>query len=113
MNKYNPDHWIVLKITRPGWEVSYKVLAGWSGSYLEGYSWRINSGIIRVEKEADQISFYGHTGSVYCCKLGGYGLAISTLGTYTELVDIAYRKGGEVRMLPEDTNWENFDWTKA
>ena len=52
---YTPDNWVVLKITNTkrsgntGYgrteQVLYKVLAGWGGGYLDGDSWRMNSGI--------------------------------------------------------------------
>jgi len=44
---YNPDNWVVIKMN--GDDPHYRVLAGWSGGYLDGDSWRMNSGITRVE----------------------------------------------------------------
>ena len=48
-----PDSWVVLKITAET-GVIYKVLAGWSGGYLDGDSWRLNSGINIVFEREDQ-----------------------------------------------------------
>lgn len=64
---YTPDNWVILRIAHAD-EVIYKILAGWSGGYLDGSSWRLNSGITRVEEDDDEIRFYGHSGSVYHCR---------------------------------------------
>ena len=54
MSDYRPDNWVVIKFTQQvksgntGYgrteKVFYKVLGGWSGGYLDGDSWRMNSG---------------------------------------------------------------------
>ena len=51
---YTPDNWVVLKL-KPGKGAHpiYKVLAGWSGGYLDGDSWRMNSGISKVTENGD------------------------------------------------------------
>ena len=66
MSEYTPHSWVVLKITSSE-ETLYKVLGGWSGGYLDGDSWRMNSGITGVEKQAYLYGFYGSSGSVYWC----------------------------------------------
>lgn len=70
---YTPDNWVIVRIAQPD-EIIYKVLAGWNGSYLYGSSWRLNSGITRVQEDGDQILFHGHSGSVYCCARYAEGL---------------------------------------
>lgn len=96
MNEYYPDNWVVLKIN----ETLYKVLAGWSGGYLYGDSWRINSGITKVEKVDDTWGFYGETGSVYWCGAGSYRLTMATSGIYTRL-----KEEYGVELMPENTDW--------
>ena len=61
---YTPDNWVILKITNKS-EPFYKVLAGWSGGYLDGDSWKMNSGIVKVTKDKDYYYFTGESGSVY------------------------------------------------
>ena len=34
MTNYNPDNWVVIKMS--GNDPHYRVLAGWSGGYLDG-----------------------------------------------------------------------------
>lgn len=75
MNEYKPDRWIILKITN-GEKVIYKVMGGWYGGYLGADSWRINSGISKVELDGDTYNFHGHSGSIYLCHKNSYGTTI-------------------------------------
>lgn len=70
--EYKPDRWVLLKLDAPE-GILFKVLAGWSGSYLEGQSWKINSGITSITMEDDYYLFKGYSGSVYKCHKNGYG----------------------------------------
>lgn len=105
MSEYLPDNWVVLKL-KPGKGAFpiYKVLAGWSGGYLDGDSWRMNSGITGVEKQAHLYGFYGSSGSVYWCHQGAYGLKMNNAGIYNQLIEAQQFKG-QVQMMPEDTDW--------
>ena len=96
-----PDSWVVLKITTET-EVIYKVLAGWSGGYLTGDSWRLNSGITLAFVREDSVDFYGNSGSLYVCQKGTYGLRMGTSGIYNDIVS---RFGDKIEMMPEDTDW--------
>ena len=64
--QYEPDSWVIVKITSTLGQ-HYRVLAGWSGSYLYGSSWKLNSGIVRYEDVGNAYNFYGDSGSVYTC----------------------------------------------
>lgn len=66
MNEYTPDAWRILKINNKG-EIHYRVFAGWYGGYLNGDSWKLNSGIVGVHTEGDFYEFAGESGSVYRC----------------------------------------------
>lgn len=103
---YIPDSWVVLKIANDG-KVLYKILAGWSGGYLHGNSWRINSGVVSV-KETQYVyyDFYGESGSLYRCHQDSYGLKMSTAGIYETLQNQASQKDGmEIELMAEDTDW--------
>ena len=106
MSEYTPDSWVILKIENEN-ETLYKVLAGWSGGYLDGDSWRMNSGITRVEEKPKHWDFYGSSGSVYKCYRKSYRLTMATSGVYNELKD---RFGDAVELMPEDTNWTEIEW---
>ena len=107
MNEYTPDNWVVLKIDNDG-KTLYKVLAGWSGGYLEGDSWRMNSGITSAEKQAYMYGFYGSSGSVYWCHVSSYRLSMATGGIYNQLKE---KFGDVVELMPEETNWSAYDFT--
>jgi hypothetical protein len=106
MSDYTPDNWVILKIDYDG-EIIYKVLAGWSGGYLDGDAWRMNSGITSVEKQAYLYGFYGQSGSVYWCHQGTYRLTMAIAGVYNQLKE---HFGDKVEMMPEDTNWMEIEW---
>ena len=120
---YHPDSWVVIKIITeetlnssntayiPG-RTYYKVLGGWSGGYLHGSSWRLNSGINLVFDHEDEIHFYGHSGSNYICHKETYGLKMSTAGIFKRMQEIGTGLGGsaKVELMPEDTDWTNIKY---
>lgn len=65
MAEYRPDNWIVLKLQSHEHSVVYKILAGWSGGYLDGDSWKLNSGITKIEEDDTHYHVHGYSGSVY------------------------------------------------
>lgn len=69
MNK--PDKWLLVKVKN---KELYKVFATWSGGYLNGDSWRINSGITVITEDEDHLYFYGESGSCYMCNKNSYGV---------------------------------------
>lgn len=84
---HTPDNWIIVKMTLPDEEPFFKVLAGWSGGYLDGDSWRMNSGIVKVEEDGDHYLFIGDSGSVYKCHKGSETLRMNNAGVYAQLVE--------------------------
>ena len=63
---YSPDRWVIVKLDHKE-NSTYKVLGGWSGGYLDGDSWRLNSGIESYEQQGKKIVFKGYSGSEYHC----------------------------------------------
>ena len=119
---YYPDSWVVIKITEETLNASntayiegrtyYKVLGGWSGGYLHGDSWRLNSGINLVFEHKDEIHFYGHSGSNYICHKSTYGLRMNTAGIFKQmqLVGTGLNGSAKVELMPEDTDWTNIKY---
>lgn len=105
MSYYNPDNWVVIRIK--GDDPHYKVLAGWSGSYAYGDSWRMNSGVTRVEKGSTSWKFYGHSGSIYECGFHNYGLRYNNIGVWH---DLQKAHGDIVEIMDANTNWLDMDW---
>lgn len=107
MNVYSPDYWCVLKLQHSS-GIVYKVFGSWSGSYLEGDYWRLNSGIKQatLDKDEDFINFAGYSGSVYKCHKDFYRVYphhASLLQQWTN--------DPRVELLSESTDWLTKDWT--
>jgi len=102
---YNPDGWVVIKIDSD--DPHYRVFGSWSGGYLEGDSWRMNSGIVKVEIKDDFYLFYGHSGSIYRCHMDIYGLS----GYGSGILNVYIEKAkGIITVVDFDTNWMEMDW---
>lgn len=65
-----PDKWCLVKVAPD----LVKVMATWSGGYLDGDSWKLNSGIERIEETEDSYLFHGASGSIYECRKTAYGI---------------------------------------
>ena len=89
---YIPDSWVILRIVIGPDEVYYKVLAGWSGSYLNGSSWKLNSGISSMELKDDYWYFHGFSGSVYKCHVEGERMRMSMAEIYNQLLTLYSEK---------------------
>lgn len=102
---YYPDNWVVIKVMigKP----HYRVLAGWSGGYLTGDSWRMNSGITRVEEDEDYFYFYGSSGSCYAGRKDQYCLRMNNAYIWEGLQK---DYGDKVEMLSGETEWMKMDW---
>lgn len=66
MTTYTPDAWVVVEIQGEN-ETIRKVLAGWYGGFLNGDSWKLNSGIEETVETEDYYDFHGYSGIVYRC----------------------------------------------
>ena len=65
MSTYTPDSWVIVKIQSEKYGTIYKVLAGWSGSYLYGASWKLSSGIVTFEDKGEHYESLQDSGSTY------------------------------------------------
>lgn len=69
---YTPDEWQIVKIL--GTDPHYRVFGSWRGGYLDGDSWRLNSGIKKIEKVDNGWELIGYSGSVYKVFETNYGI---------------------------------------
>ena len=97
---YNPDKWLVIKIN--GTDPHYRVFGSWYGGYLDGDSWRMNSGITKVSEEGEYYLFEGTSGSVYKCHKNAHG--ISGYGSDVLNHYIKNQPELDIQIIPEDTN---------
>lgn len=103
---YYPDNWAIIKVD--GDDPHYRVLAGWSGGYTTGDSWRMNSGIVSHEFDGDSWYFYGSSGSCYKCGCSSYGLRMNIAPIWEEL---KYTYGDMVKLLKDKEWWvDDWDW---
>jgi hypothetical protein len=102
---YNPDYWCIIKIDSD--DPHYRVFGSWSGSYIRGSSWRMNSGITKVEFDAENNGylFYGASGSCYSCHKNMYGCHVLSQGELNH-----YTSDERFSIMPEETDWLTMDW---
>lgn len=62
---YTPDGWAFLKIQVEGCDPRIKVFGSWSGGYLNGDSWRVNSGCKKIRENEGEYIVSGYSGSQY------------------------------------------------
>jgi hypothetical protein len=110
MNKYTPDKWVVVKIEGAEFPLTYKVFACWYGGYLNGDSWKMNSGITKVTKEEDCYLFEGYSGSVYKCHKDTYGSNNYGASILLNIILKSAEVGVYIDVLPENTNWLDLNY---
>ena len=101
MTQHNPDSWVIVKFEPQDddvfVDVHFRVLAGWSGGYLGGDSWRINSGITSVELDGEFYVFSGISGSTYQCHRSSETMCGAMRGAWS---DIKNALGPRVNIVP-------------
>jgi len=104
-----PDKWVVIKISSEDNPTIYRVLASWYGGYLDGDSWKMNSGIVKVEEDTHNYIFIGHSGSCYVCHKSSncYGTSGYSGGILDSFIRDISKVSGEIEVMEEDTDWMN------
>lgn len=103
---YNPDKWIILSLFPNSDKNFFKVLGTWSGGYLNGDSWRINSGITHIKATEHHYDISGESGSIYRCHKDMYGT--TALGA-SIIERLKSEFGDDVRIVGENELSEIFD----
>lgn len=109
MSKYQPNKFLVLKITDKKSKVHYRVFGTWSGGYLDGDSWRLNSGIEAVEAVGPLLLFHGSSGSVYEVHKDMYGSTAWTSGV-VEGWKKDHKDGGPHVEILDNQDWTQFNF---
>lgn len=68
---YYPDGWALIKMVDPSYKAYYKILASWSGGYLDGDSWKMSSEITSIKEDDENYYTIGSSGSVYALRKNG------------------------------------------
>jgi hypothetical protein len=79
-----PDKWMLVRVK--GETPHWRIFATWSGGYLHGDSWRLNSGVRSVEVKDEWFDFHGFSGSVYRCSKTAYGVNLYGMGVLKDLL---------------------------
>ena len=93
------DLWALIEVRSDAFE-GHKVLASFLGGYLTTDGWRLNSGIVRIEKQEQAYLIHGVSGSVYMCPKGAYGMSPMAESQINRIIDASPTGAG--RVLRED-----------
>lgn len=65
-NSLKPDAFVILKASINN-ETIYKLFSCWYGGYLESDSWRLNSGITKIEFDEESLIYtiYSNSSTIY------------------------------------------------
>lgn len=114
MTEYSPDRWLILKVTdnkkgktTRGALFHYRVFGMWSGGYLDGDSWRLNSGITRAQEFDDFWEFHGSSGSVYRCWKEAYGTTAYGASVLLGLIDTT--NNFTIETVDERKDWNTLE----
>jgi hypothetical protein len=110
VSEYQPDVWVMLRITSNNVQENpvYKILAGWYGGYAKGDTWKLNSGCTSAETDGDYYVFTGSSRSRYRCHKNSYRTNYLTGSVLTGL-----QKNNTtftIQLLPETTNFLELDY---
>ena len=97
---YYPEAYRWLAITQPDDSIVIKVFASWTGGYLHGDSWKLNSGCLRIEEEGDTLIVHGYSGSTYVLNKHNQGMLTSF--TASVLDDMLTRLEGIGKLISYD-----------
>ena len=105
--QYNPDSWLIIKVN--GDEPHYRIFGCWTGGYMYGDEWRLNSGVKSVTQDGDFYCFVGDSGSVYRCHRDTYcRVSLYCTGTLAKLVEGSQGTIEVIEKMPD--NIIEFDW---
>lgn len=113
--RYTPDKWVLVELIAPEAR-HYRVLGSWFGGYLNGNSWRLNSGVKDVHaftegKGNHNLQGYevdGESGSMYIVYKTNYGmhtLSASVLDAYEQ----QQTEDMKIRALTEEEAFQVLD----
>ena len=84
---YTPNNWQLVRVTpKDTSAIYYRILAGWSGSFMYGSSWKLSSGCEQVIDEGDSWCVPQSSGSVYILRKNSEGDKLSTFGVLEDLM---------------------------
>ena len=98
MSEYNPDRWAIVKFKGKD-STWYKVIGSWYGGYLNGDSWRLSSGLERIEEDGDYYLMHNYSGSIYKCYKQGEGMHMTARGVIMSAEEEGKKNDIEVSVI--------------
>ena len=99
MSTYTPDSWVIVKIQSEKYGTIYKVLAGWSGSYLYGASWKLSSGIVTFEDKGEHYESLQDSGSTYVLYKSSERMSAVMASTFASFEEQLKRNDGTIEVI--------------
>ena len=99
MSTYTSDSWVIVKIQYEKYETIYKVLAGWSGSYLYGASWKLSSGIVTFEDKGEHYESLQDSGSTYVLYKSSERMSAIVASTFASFEEQLKRNDGTIEVI--------------
>jgi len=110
MKIYDPDIWVVVKISNTLADnptVIYKILAGWYGGFDVGDRWQLNGGIVKIVEDGIYI-VHGYSGSIYRCPKDCERTNMLTQSIFESLKSNYNNKNIEVNIVSMNSIKEKF-----
>ena len=108
MSEYNPDKWSILKFKGKE-DTWYKVMGSWYGGYLDGDSWRLSSGLERIEESGEFYLMHNFSGSIYKCHKNMEGMNMTAAGVF----ETAKKEGAKNNVEVTAIDIDQFNKEKA
>jgi len=93
MTTYTPNKWVIVEITYAG-EAIKRVLGSWYSGYTNGDSYRLSSGVTRVEDKGDHYLIHNYSGSQYVCYKTANGMSLLAHSVLN-----AWKKTNKIKVL--------------
>lgn len=109
---YEPDKWVMVKITSKEHGVIYKVMASWYGGFAGSNSWKLSSGTIKAEfdTEFNRYHFHQVTDSVYSCHKNTYGMSMYTQGILSTWQESLEGTDRTIEVLEENFDIDSLEY---
>lgn len=104
MSEYYPDRWKVIKLDHNG-ETFYKVMAGWSGGYCHGDSWKLSSCVEFISEDENAITFRNNSGSRYICNKMSEGFTSYSYSVFLSIQEETNKPDSDIAM--EEISYSN------
>lgn len=92
---YCPDRWEIVEINKD----LKKVFGCWFGGYAGSNSWRMSSGINKVEDVGNAYRVTNHSGSVYLCHKDSRGMHSYGSGVFNTYKAEAEKQGHTLEVV--------------